>query len=112
MYHEGNLHLSYICIFGWMLERVIGCSACPSYREAREVGDEGQGQYGFLGCLAHDLPGPSVSCHARLGGTLVGAHLQTDDILPPLNLVIREVSAVLLSFPAEKKAALVTILLF
>lgn len=81
-----------------------------------EGGVRGRARMGFLGwsrlaCLAHDLPGPSVSSHARLGGSFVGAHLQADDILSLLHLVIREVSAVLLSFPAEVSGT-VTILMY
>lgn len=79
---------------------------CRSQRGRRRGGWGAGPEWVFLGwsrlaCLAHDLPGPSVSSHARLGGSFVGAHLQADDILSLLHLVIREVSAVLLSFPAE-----------
>ena len=60
----------------------------------------GQG-WSQLARLAHDLPGSSISSPSRLWGSLVGAHLQADNALSLLHLVLREVSAVLLSFPVE-----------
>lgn len=79
-----------------------------SQRLRDKAGGEGWG-WGWGGgtsdcglvCLAHDLPGSSVSGHARLGGPLVGAHLQADDVLPLLNLVVGKISAVLLRFLEE-----------
>ncbi len=54
-----------------------------------------------IGSWVHDLSRSAVACHARLGRPSIGSHLQTDDVLPFFHLVIREISPVLLSFPAS-----------
>ena len=40
------------------------------------------------GSLSHDLPGHPVPRHAGLGGPLVAAHLQPDDVLSLAELLL------------------------
>lgn len=44
----------------------------------------GRARYGIL----HDLPGHPIPGHARLGGTLIAAHLQAYDVLSLAKLLL------------------------
>lgn len=50
---------------------------------------------------SHDLPRSSVASHPRLRCSSVGAHLQADDTLTFLQLLLWEISLVLLCFPKK-----------
>lgn len=43
---------------------------------------------GAGGSILHDLPGHPVPGHACLGGSLVAAHLQADDVLSLAKLLL------------------------